>query len=45
MHELRINEGAKKMILHDIFGQSIEYHYTEGLVDAVSETQSFGCDD
>ena len=38
MHELRISEGAKKMILDDIFGHSTGGHYSEGLVDAVSES-------
>ena len=38
MHELRISDGTKKMILDDIFGQSIGSHHTEGLVDAVSES-------
>jgi hypothetical protein len=38
MHELRINEGAKKMILDDIFGHSVGSHHTEGLVDAVNES-------
>lgn len=38
MHELRISEGAKKMILDDIFGYSTGSHHTEGLVDAISES-------
>lgn len=38
IHELRINEGTKKMILDDIFGKSVGSHHTEGLVDAISET-------
>ena len=37
IHELRINEGTKKMILDDIFGKSLGSHRTEGLVDAINE--------
>ena len=38
MHELRISEGVKEMILDDIFGHSVGSHHTEGLVDAINET-------
>ena len=38
MHELRISEDAKKLILDDIFGHSTGGHYSGGLVDAVCES-------
>lgn len=38
MHELRISEGTKKMILDDIFGRSTETHHTEGFVDTLNES-------
>lgn len=39
LHELRIDEPVKQIVLADVFGKQIATHYIEGLIDSKDEAE------
>ena len=39
LHELRVDEPVKQIVLADVFGKQIATHYIEGLVDSKDEAE------
>lgn len=39
LHELRVDEPVKQIVLADVFGKQIATHYVEGLVGSKDEAE------